>query len=140
NAFEKIRWLIMSESPQLHPTPHADDHWVLTLVCSDRPGIVHAVSGAIVEAGGNITESQQFASLDTGTFFMRLHVAAATTREAFEQALTPAMERFGMTWTLDVVGRPLRTLVLVSQAGHCLNDLLFRERAGQLAIHLPVVL
>src|SRR5690606_21546611 len=46
----------------------------------------------------------------------------------------------GMTWTLDIVGRPLRTLVLVSKAGHCLNDLLFRERAGQLGIHLPVVL
>ncbi|MDP3209572.1 MAG: formyltetrahydrofolate deformylase, partial [Rhodoglobus sp.] len=45
-----------------------------------------------------------------------------------------------MTWELDVVGRPLRTLVLVSKAGHCLNDLLYRERAGQLSIDLPLVL
>src|SRR6185312_15095449 len=52
----------------------SNHHWVLTLVCADRPGIVHAISGAIVDAGGNITESQQFASLDTGTFFMRLQV------------------------------------------------------------------
>ena len=47
-------------------------HWIVTLVCRDQPGIVHAVSGAIVEASGNITESQQFSSADTGTFFMRL--------------------------------------------------------------------
>lgn len=115
-------------------------HWVLTLVCTDRPGIVHAVSGAIVDAGGNITESQQFASLDTGMFFMRLQVEAATDRAAFEAKLTPVTDRYGMTWTLDVVGRPLRTLVLVSKAGHCLNDLLFRQRAGQLGVELPLVL
>jgi formyltetrahydrofolate deformylase len=115
-------------------------HWVLTLVCTDRPGIVHAVSGAIVEAGGNITESQQFASLDTGMFFMRLQVEAATEREVFEARLAPVTEGYGMAWTLDVVGRALRTLVLVSKAGHCLNDLLFRQRAGQLGVELPLVL
>ena len=115
-------------------------HWVLTLVCDDRPGIVHAVSGAIVTAGGNITESQQFASLDTGMFFMRLQVEAATTREAFEAELAPVVARYGMQWTLDVVGRPLRTLVLVSKEGHCLNDLLFRQRAGHLSVELPLVL
>ena len=115
-------------------------HWVLTLVCTDQPGIVHAVSGAIVGAGGNITESQQFASVDTGMFFMRLQVEASTTREAFETALTPVTDKYEMAWTLDVVGRPLRTLVLVSKAGHCLNDILFRQRAGQLGIELPLVL
>jgi formyltetrahydrofolate deformylase len=119
---------------------HETTHWVLTLVCTDRPGIVHAVSGAIVEAGGNITESQQFASLDTGMFFMRLQVEAGTDRPAFEARLLPVTQRYGMTWKLDVVGRRLRTLVLVSKAGHCLNDLLFRQRAGQLGIELPLVL
>src|SRR5215207_8256519 len=120
----------------------ADDstHWIVTLVCRDQPGIVHAVSGAIVEAEGNITESQQFSSDDTGTFFMRLQVESGATREAFEAALAPVTERYGMTWQLDVVGRPLRTLVLVSTAAHCLNDLLFRQRAGQLPVEIPVVL
>lgn len=127
----------MTELPGTAP---AVGHWVLTLVCTDRPGIVHAVSGAIVKAGGNITESQQFASLDTGMFFMRLQVEAATGRAAFEAELAPVTERYGMSWTLDVVGRPLRTLVLVSKAGHCLGDLLFRERAGQLGVELPLVL
>lgn len=115
-------------------------HWVLTIVCADRPGIVHAISGAIVAADGNITESQQFSSEDTGTFFMRLQVESAADRGAFEAALAPVTERYDMTWKLDVVGRPLRTLVLVSKAAHCLNDLMFRERAGHLPIELPLVL
>jgi formyltetrahydrofolate deformylase len=109
-------------------------HWVLTLVCADRPGIVHAISGAIVEAHGNITESQQFSSGDTGTFFMRLQVESAADRASFEASVAPVAARYDMAWTLDVVGRPLRTLVLVSKAAHCLNDMLFRERAGQLPV------
>jgi formyltetrahydrofolate deformylase len=115
-------------------------HWILTLVCEDRPGIVHAISGAIVEAEGNITESQQFSSDDTGTFFMRLQVESTISREAFEAALAPITEKYGMDWHLDVVGRPLRTLVLVSTAGHCLNDLLYRRNAGQLPVDIPLVM
>jgi formyltetrahydrofolate deformylase len=121
-------------------TSSTSTHWVLTIVCADRPGIVHAVSGAIVEAGGNITESQQFSSDDTGTFFMRLQVESEASRETFEAALVPVIERYDPVWKLDVVGRPLRTLVLVSKAAHCLNDLLFRERAKQLPVQLPLVL
>jgi formyltetrahydrofolate deformylase len=113
---------------------------VLTLICADRPGIVHAISGAIVKARGNITESQQFASLDTGRFFMRLQVESDASRQEFEQALEPVVDAYGMLATLDNVGRPLRTLVLVSTAAHCLNDLLFRQRAGQLAVDIPLVL
>lgn len=118
----------------------ASTHWVLTFVCADQPGIVHAVSGAIVAAGGNITESQQFSSDDTGRFFMRLQVETAASREKFENTLRPVTEKYAMTWRVDVVGRPLRTLVLVSTAAHCLNDLLFRQRAGQLPIEIPLVL
>jgi formyltetrahydrofolate deformylase len=93
-----------------------------------------------VEAAGNITESQQFSSDDTGTFFMRLQVESTVTREEFEAALRPVTAHYGMTWRLDIVGRPLRTLVLVSKAGHCLNDLLYRQRAGQLSVEIPLVL
>ncbi|WP_431218641.1 formyltetrahydrofolate deformylase [Leifsonia xyli] len=121
-------------------TPAGSNHWVLTFSCADRPGIVHAVSGAIVAARGNITESQQFASTDTGRFFMRLQVESEAGRGEFEQALAPVVERFGMTHRVDNVGRPLRTLVLVSKAAHCLNDLLFRQRAGQLPVEIPLVL
>ena len=116
------------------------NHWVLTFVCEDKPGIVHAISGAIVKAHGNITESQQFASEDTGRFFMRLQIETPADRTEFEGALAPVIERFKMSFKLDRVGRPLRTLVLASTAGHCVNDLLFRQRAGQLPIDIPLVL
>jgi formyltetrahydrofolate deformylase len=115
-------------------------HSVITLVCADQPGIVHAVSGAIVSADGNITESQQFSSADTGRFFMRLQVESRAHRDELEAALTPVTRRYDMAWTLDVVGRRRRTLVLASTAGHCLNDLLFRQRAGQLPVEIPLVL
>ena len=113
---------------------------MLTIACPDQPGIVHAISGAIVEASGNITESQQFSSEATGTFFMRLQIESPSGRDAFEAALAPVVARYGMTWTIDTVGRPVRTLVLVSKAAHCLNDLLFRQRAGQLPIEVPLVM
>jgi formyltetrahydrofolate deformylase len=120
--------------------PSAITHWVLTIVCTDEPGIVHALSGAVVQARGNITESQQFSSADTGRFFMRLQVESDASREEFAAALSPVLERYAMTWQLDVVGRPLRTLVLASTAAHCLNDMLFRQRAGHLPVEIPLVL
>src|SRR5699024_4368065 len=70
----------------------------------------------------------------------RLQVASAASRTEFEAALADVTARYEMTWHLDVVGRPLRTLVLVSKAGHCLNDLLFRRRAGNLGIDVPLVM
>ena len=116
------------------------NHWILSFVCDDRPGIVHAISGAIVACGGNITESHQFASADTGRFFMRLQVEAEADRAEFEAKLAPVVERYGMQQQVDDVGRPLKTLVLVSKAAHCLNDMLFRQRAGQLSVEIPLVL
>jgi len=120
--------------------PSSPFHFVVTFVCDDRPGIVHAVSGAIVEAHGNITESQQFSSEDTGRFFMRLQVETTADYDAFHQALAPVIERYGMTAEINTVGRPLRTLVLTSTAGHCLTDLLVRQRDGHLTIDIPQVL
>jgi formyltetrahydrofolate deformylase len=116
------------------------NHWIVSLSCDDRPGIVHAISGAIVQAAGNITELQQFSSDDTGRFFTRLQVQSDVTRDDFEAALAPVIARYDMAWRLDTVGRPQRTLVLVSKAGHCLNDLLYRERAGQLPVDIPLVM
>ncbi|WP_429953306.1 formyltetrahydrofolate deformylase [Leucobacter rhizosphaerae] len=125
--------------------PATDDtQWVLTLSCIDGPGIVHAISGAVVAAGGNIAESQQFASADTGRFFMRLQVEAIAQPESFQErftgSLAPVTERYHMTWRLDTVGRPVRTLILGSTATHCVNDLLYRRRGGQLPIEVPLVL
>jgi formyltetrahydrofolate deformylase len=120
-------------------TKTALTHWVLTLVCQDRPGIVHAISGAIVEASGNITESHQYTSDDTGRFFMRLQIESPVSREELISKIEPVTQEFAMSWELDVVGRKMKTLVLVSKAAHCLNDLLFRQRSGQLPIIIPKV-
>ncbi|WP_062380446.1 formyltetrahydrofolate deformylase [Demequina pelophila] len=110
--------------------------WVLSLSCPDRPGIVHAVSGVLADHDGNITESQQFGDADTGLFFMRVEFASAADRAELETALGVVAARFEMTWKLDVAGRRMRTLVLVSKAEHCINDLLFRERAGTLPVDI----
>ncbi|MFM2353477.1 MAG: formyltetrahydrofolate deformylase [Actinomycetota bacterium] len=118
-------------------TPH---HWIVTLVCDDRPGIVHAVTGGIVEAEGNITELQQFSSLGSGRFFLRLQTETYANQHELRAALQPVIDRYGMECRIDAVGRPLRTLVLVSKAAHCLNDLLFRQRSGHLPIEIPLVL
>jgi formyltetrahydrofolate deformylase len=113
---------------------------VVTFVCDDKPGIVHAVSGAIVEAKGNITESQQFSSEDTGRFFMRVQVETTSDYDSFQAALAPVIERYDMTAEINTLGRPLRTLILASSAGHCLTDLLVRQRDGHLTIDIPQVL
>jgi formyltetrahydrofolate deformylase len=115
------------------------EHWVLTFVCPDRPGIVHAISGAVVEAGGNITESQQYTSTDTGRFFMRLQIEADISKSDFEQQIETIVGEYKLEYVLDYVGRPMKAVVLVSKAGHCLNDILYRQRAGQLPISISKV-
>lgn len=115
------------------------EHWVLTFVCPDRPGIVHAISGAVVEAGGNITESQQYTSEDTGRFFMRLQIEAAISKSDFEKQIEKIIGDYKLEYVLDYVGRPMKTVLLVSKAAHCLNDILFRQRSGQLPIEISTV-
>jgi len=115
------------------------EHWVLTFVCPDQKGIVHAITGAVVDAGGNITESQQFTSEDTGRFFMRLQIEASITKSDFEKQFEKIAEAFQLEYVLDFVDRPMRTVVLVTKADHCLNDLLYRQRAGQLPITVPKI-
>jgi formyltetrahydrofolate deformylase len=115
-------------------------HSVITLTCLDRPGIVHAVSGAIVAGDGNITESQQYSSSDTGRFFLRVQVEHAGDQDRLRGRLAPVAERFDGLLGVDALGRPARTLVLVSAAGHCLNALLARRHQGTLPIDVPLIL
>ena len=117
-------------------SPAASDpaHLVLSLSCPDRPGIVHAVSGVLARRGGNITESKQFGDEDSGLFFMRVQVMTTVPREELEKDLAELAATYTMPWSLDEVGRPLRTLIMVSKEGHCLTDLLFRARSQGLPI------
>jgi len=118
--------------------PHS---YVLTIICPDRPGIVHAVSGFLVEHGGNILESQQFDDLDEDRFFMRVFFVAPPPAglEQLRTAFVAVAEAFSMQWELWEAAAPYRTLILVSKFSHCLNDLLFRWHNGDLQIDVAGV-
>jgi formyltetrahydrofolate deformylase len=103
-----------------------DPEYVLTIVCPDRPGIVHAVTGTLADHGGNIVESQQYGDPAEQRFFMRVRFAAPATLADLRAAFGPVSDRFAMTWELWDAAAPYRTLILVSKFAHCLNDLLFR--------------
>ncbi|UZN02088.1 formyltetrahydrofolate deformylase [Cellulomonas sp. S1-8] len=124
----------MSTTSALDPT-----HLVLTLSCPDRPGIVAAVAGLLAERGGNITESQQFGDPLSGLFFMRVQVTTDVPVARLREDLGVLAERFALSWQLDVAGRPIRTLVMVSTTAHCLNDLAFRQRSEGLPVDLVAV-
>jgi formyltetrahydrofolate deformylase len=116
--------------------------FVLTVRCPDQPGIVHAVSGYLLEHSGNIIQSQQFGDAETGRFFMRVHVETtdpAVSVESLRAGFSSVADRFAMTWELWAAGAPYRTLIMVSKFGHCLNDLLFRTSTGALQIEIPAI-
>jgi formyltetrahydrofolate deformylase len=115
--------------------------FVLTLSCPDRPGIVHAVSGYLVDRGANIVESQQFGDRLTSRFFMRIAFTTVTPTDAasLREAFAPTAERFGMHFELWAADAPYRTLIMVSKHLHCLNDLLFRASTGAVQIDIPAV-
>jgi formyltetrahydrofolate deformylase len=116
--------------------------FVLTLVCPDRRGIVFGVSRFLIERDCNILDSAQFGDQATGTFCMRIHFAAEGAaidvrqlREAFE----PVAAEFTMQWDLwDCQVKP-RVLIMVSRQDHCLDDLLYRFRIGELRIEIPAI-
>ena len=112
---------------------------VLTLSCPDRPGIVHAVTGVIGAAGGNVIQSQQFGDPGTGTFFMRVEVDSPAGRGPVEEGLADAARQFGADYRVDELGRRLRTIIMVSREGHCLTDLLYRQRTQGLPIEVVAV-
>jgi formyltetrahydrofolate deformylase len=115
---------------------------ILTLDCRESPGIVHAVSGFLLEHGCDIIDNQQFGERSEGHFFMRVHFASdgdASTADALRTAFAPVAERFGMSWRLEPHGSKRRVLIMVSKFGHCLNDLLFRARIGELPVEVVAV-
>jgi formyltetrahydrofolate deformylase len=121
------------------PQQQTPDQYILTLSCPDKAGIVHAVTGALVERGGNITEAAQYNDQSTGLFFMRVQFTCATPESELRGAFQPIGEAFAMKWQIAAAGRRMPTVVLVSKLGHCLNDLLFRHRSGLLALDIRAI-
>jgi formyltetrahydrofolate deformylase len=115
--------------------------YILTLSCPDRLGLVHAVSGFLLEHGGNIEEAAQYNDPATGLFFMRVHFAC----DRFDHPTLQTHWRlfaqpYEMQWGLHKAAQPMRTVLMVSREGHCLNDLLFRWKSGLLPIDIRAII
>src|SRR5436305_14664741 len=111
----------------------------LVISCPDRPGIVAAVSRFLAEAGANIVRSDQYSTdPEGGTFFLRMGFtpSAEVDQSAFAREVA---EPFGMTWRLWDSARPKRVALLVSREGHCLYELLWRWRQGDLECEIVSV-
>jgi len=116
--------------------------YILTLSCPDTVGIVHAVAAFLHDAGCNILDSAQFGDPDTSRFFMRVHftpVSSRVTLAALKKGLAPVAERYAMSWEIHDVGERPRVMILVSKFDHCLHDLLYRYKAGELNARITSV-
>lgn len=121
-----------------------DPPFILTLSCRDAVGIVADVAGFLAQNDGFIVDSQQYADIETGRFFMRVGFVsggvAPLRLDGLRLAFAPIGERHAMDWTLtDAAERP-RLLIAVSKQGHCLNDLLHRWRTGALPVDVVGVM
>jgi len=115
--------------------------YILTLSCPDRLGLVHAVSGFLLERGGNIEEAAQYNDPDTGLFFMRVQFKCVQLTHAdLQTQLRMFATPYQMQWSLHATAQPMRTVLLVSKEGHCLNDLLFRWKSGLLPIDIRAII
>ncbi|WP_336969107.1 formyltetrahydrofolate deformylase [Sphingobium aromaticiconvertens] len=106
--------------------------YILTLSCQDRPGLVAAVSALLFAQGGNILEAQQFDDRETGLFFMRVVFATDQSRDALEAAIGGLADQHQMICRLRAAQERQKVLILVSKFDHCLGDLLYRTRIGEL--------
>ena len=123
--------------------PADGQHGILVLSCEDAPGIVHAVSGLLVQEKCTIVESHQFDSLSSGMFYMRVEFkhadGAPLDLPALRTAFEETAQRFAMNWRLADAAERQRVLIMVSQYAHCLNDLLFRNSVGELNLDVVAV-
>lgn len=113
--------------------------YILTLSCPDKIGIVAAVATFLAERQGNITASAQYNDRDTGQFFMRVEFDIANSH-TFRRDFSDIAGRFDMQWNLHSLKDKPRLVIMVSQFGHCLNDLLFRNSTGLLNAEIVAVI
>lgn len=117
-----------------------ESSYILTLTCPDRRGIVHAVSGFLLDNGGNIEEAAQYNDHDTGLFFMRVSFSCASPADELQPKLAQFAKGFDMQLNLYPAQARMRTVLMVSQLGHCLNDLLFRWKTGTLKLDIRAII
>jgi len=114
---------------------------VLTLKCTDKPGIVAAVATCLANNECNIEESAQFNDPLSGQFFMRVVFTPLQSGclKSFTERFTEIAQEFAMTWDICDLAKPLKTLLMVSKEDHCLHDLLYRTRTNNLNIEITGV-
>ncbi len=111
---------------------------ILSLSCADKPGIVAAVSTGLFEAGCNILEAHQFDDPETDRFFMRVRFSTApdASLESLRTGFNETADRFRMSWNMVGAGSRRRVMIMVSKLDHCLSDLLYRWRSGEIPMDL----
>ncbi len=131
-----------ARTPMRHQVRSMKPQFVLSLSCPDRPGIVHRVSGFLVEQGANILEAAQFDDVGTGRFFMRVQFEVndtTLTAAALADLFSTVADELMMQSNFYAMATPVRALIMVSKQGHCLNDLLFRHKSGHLPIEIATI-
>jgi len=115
--------------------------FVLLIATEDRKGIVAAVANSIASQDCNIVESSQYGDGFNGRFFMRVAFAGPATMsiESFTDAFTPVATGFRLDWRVHDLRRKLKAMIMVSQGGHCLNDLLYRTATNRLPMEITSV-
>lgn len=122
----------------------SEQSWILTLTCHDRVGVVAGVTGLLARHDGFILDSQQYADLETGRFFMRVVFTNGGPRfpadaDRLRQALGGVASEFELDWSLSRADERPRIVVAVSKGTHCLNDLLHRQQSGALSAEIVAV-
>ena len=115
------------------------NRFILTLSCPDRPGIVHAVSGALLEVGGNILENAQFDDLESGLFTLRTRFETEHPADDVRPVLDAIASSLDATYRLRAESDRPRMLVMVSKYDHCLVDLLYRQSTDELPVEIPLI-
>ena len=115
--------------------------YVLLIACEDRKGIVAAVANSLVSQDCNIVQSAQYGDDVTGRFFMRvlLKTPQNMTVERFTEAFMPVATAFRLEWRIHDLKQKLRAMIMVSQGGHCLNDLLYRTSSNRLPMEVTSI-
>ena len=114
---------------------------ILTLACADKPGLTAKVTSHLFERGGNIIEAQQFNDEAEDSFFMRIGFGVDASRASeLASSFAPLADELGMEWRISEAGARVKTVIMVSKFDHCLGDLLYRCRIGELAMEPVAVI
>jgi len=113
---------------------------IASLQCADQPGIVHAMTSAVLACGGNIIENQQFTDPSTNAFVMRTRFETSQGLEGAEKSLNEGLSKFNPSLHIRPTAQKPRALVMVTKESHCLRDLLYLEDLGELNIEIPLVI